>query len=362
VSPLCVEDYQRLAREKLSPDVWDYIEGGGGAELTLRANRRAFEHIRLRPRVMVDVSTCVSRTDLLGASLAAPLGVAPTAYHRLAHADGEVGTALGAGAAGVLYVVAMFASRTLEEIAAAASGPLWLQLYWLHRRDVLADLVHRATATGYRAIVLTADAPRIGRRLRDLRNGFAVDPDIRAVNVAPDVMAATHRRRTGESAIAVHASREFDASLTWSDLAWLRGLTDLPIVVKGVLAGDDAIRAVESGVDGIIVSNHGGRQLDGVLASLAALADVVDAVAGRCPVLFDGGVRGGTDVFAALALGASAVLLGRPVLWALAHDGAAGVGELFGLVRDELTHTMALAGRPSLKQIDRSAVIVDGGW
>jgi 4-hydroxymandelate oxidase len=260
----------------------------------------------------------------------------------------------------VLFVVSMFASRTLEKIAATASGPLWFQFYWLRRRDVLADLVHRAEVAGYRALVLTVDAPRIGRRLRDLRNGFAVDPDVDAANLDADLMAATHRRRTGESAIAVHAAQTFDPSLTWADLEWLRGLTDLPILLKGILTAEDAARAVDRGAAGIIVSNHGGRQLDGAVASLFALAEVVDAVAGACPVLFDGGVRSGTDVFTALALGASTVLIGRPVLWALAHSGGDGVADLFELLREELAHTMALAGRPTLADIDRSAVRLDG--
>ncbi|MGE5831023.1 MAG: alpha-hydroxy acid oxidase, partial [Micromonosporaceae bacterium] len=343
-------------------DVWDFIEGGSGAELTLQANRTAFEQVTLRPRMLVDVSACSTRTTVLDANLSMPLGIAPTAYHRLAHADGEVGTARGAGAAGALYIVGMFASRTLEEIAEAASGPLWFQLYWLRRRDVMAYLIKRASTAGYSAVVLTVDAPRIGRRLRDLRNAFAIDPEIRAVNLDPELMAATHRRRLGESALAVHSAQTFDASLTWDDLAWLRETTDLPLVLKGILTAEDAQRAVECGVDGIIVSNHGGRQLDGVSASLDALAEVATAVAGRCPVLFDGGVRCGTDVFVALALGARAVLIGRPVLWALAVNGGAAVAQLLRLLHEELTVTMALAGRPSVAEIDRSAVNYRSVW
>lgn len=354
--PTCVEDYQRLAHDRLPADVWDFIDGGGGGERTLVANRDAFDRVRLRPQVLVDVSERDTATTLFGLPLAAPIGVAPTAYHQLVHPDAEVGTAAGAGKAGALYVVGMFASRTFEDIAAAASGPLWLQLYWLRRRDVLASLLDRAGAAGYAAVVLTVDAPVIGRRLRDLRHGFAVDPAVTAANLDPALMASTHRRRPGESALATHAAEAFDPTLTWTDLAWLREHTTLPILLKGILTAPDAIRAVASGVDGIIVSNHGGRQLDGVPASLPALVEVVDAVRGRCPVLVDGGIRTGTDIFAALALGASAVLLGRPVLWALSVDGGAGVASLLGLLRDELSHTMALAGRPRLADVDRSAV------
>ena len=358
MSLICAEDYQRLARDRLSADVWDFIEGGSGAEITLEANRRAFDDVRLRPRVLVDVSHCSTRTAVLGASLAVPMGVAPTAYHKLAHPDAEVGTARGAGAAGALYIVGMFSSRTIEEVAEAASGPLWFQLYWLQRRDVMEYLVKRVATAGYGAVVLTVDAPRIGRRLRDLRNAFALDPDIRAVNLDQDLMAATHRRRIGESAIAVHSAQTFDASLTWEDLAWLRTTTDLPVVLKGILTGEDALRALDCGVDAIIVSNHGGRQLDGATASLHALMEVTAAVGGRCPVLFDGGVRCGNDVFIALALGASAVLIGRPVLWALAVNGGAGVAALLRLLQEELTVTMALTGRPTIPDIDRSAVTV----
>lgn len=356
MSLICAEDYQRLARDRLSADVWDFIEGGSGAEITLEANRRAFDEVRLRPRVLVDVSHCSTRAAVLGASLAVPMGIAPTAFHKLAHPDAEVGTARGAGAAGALYIVGLFASRTIEEIAEAASGPLWFQLYWLQRRDVMEYLVKRVVAAGYRAVVLTVDTPRIGRRLRDLRNAFALDPEIRAVNLDQDLMAATHRRRIGESAIAVHSAQTFDASLTWDDLTWLRETTELPLVLKGILTAEDAVRALDCGVDAIIVSNHGGRQLDGAPASLHALAEVTAAVDGRCPVLFDGGVRRGNDIFIALALGASAVLIGRPVLWALAVNGGAGVAALLRLLQEELTLTMTLAGRPTIADIDRSAV------
>lgn len=356
MDPLDVAGYRSLARQRLRDDIWDFINGGSGSELALMANERAFDQVRLRPRVMVDVSRVETATTLFGDELRAPLGVAPTAFHALVHPDGEVGTAKGTGAAGTLFIVALFASRTVEEIAAAATGPLWLQLYWLRQRDAMASVIARAEAAGYRALVLTVDAPVIGRRLRDLRNGFAVDPGVDAVNLDLELMAATHERRPGGSAIANHALQAFDPSLTWSDLAWLRARTRLPIVLKGILTAEDAQRAVEHGVDGIIVSNHGGRQLDGVGATLTALAEVVAAVDGRCPVLFDGGVRRGTDVFAALALGAHTILLGRPVMWALAAGGSAGVAALFDLLRGELAHTMALAGRPRLDLIDATAI------
>jgi 4-hydroxymandelate oxidase len=356
VVAVCVEDYARLARQGLPADVWDFVEGGSGAERTIAANRAAFDRWRLRPRILVDCSAPDPATTVLGAALAAPLGIAPTAYHRMLHPEGEVATARGAGAAGALYVVSIFASQPLEEIAAAATGPLWLQVYWLRRRDALEQLVKRAEAAGFAGLVLTVDTPRVGRRLRDLRNGFAVPSGARAVNLDPDLMAASHVSRPGASAIAAHSAQAFDPSLRWSDLGWLRGLTRLPLVLKGVLTAEDADIA-KSIVDGVIVSNHGGRQLDGVVASLDALAEVVDAVGGACPVLFDGGVRCGADAFTALALGASAVLVGRPALWALSVDGAAGVSHMLNLLREELTETMVLAGRPTLAGLDRSALV-----
>jgi 4-hydroxymandelate oxidase len=336
--------------------VWDFLAGGSGAEATLAANRAAFDRLALRPRVLVDVSRCDLTVDLLGAGLSAPVGIAPMAYHRLFHPEGEVAAARAAGGAGLLFVVSLFASRSLEDIAAAAAGPLWLQLYWLRRRGVLADLVQRAEAAGYRAIVLTVDAPRVGRRLRDLRHGFAVPPDVVAVNIDPGVMAGTGHSRTGESAIERHSREQFDPSITWRDLAWLRERTRLPLVLKGVLTTEDARLAVEHGVAAVIVSNHGGRQLDGAVASLDALPEVVRAVAGRCPVLLDGGVRTGADVVKALALGARAVLVGRPVLWGLATAGADGARAVLDLLVSELDDVMALCGRPRLGDLDPSTV------
>jgi 4-hydroxymandelate oxidase len=356
VSIVCADDYQGLARDLLTPPVWDFIAGGAGAELSVEANRRAFDTTELRPRVLVDVSMRDTATSLLGAPLSTPLGIAPTAYHRLLHAEGEVATARAAGTAGALYIVSIFASRTLEEIAASATGPLWLQLYWLRRREALAQLAARAAASGYQALVLTVDAPVIGRRLRDLRNGFAIDPDVRAVNLDAELMATTHRRHERESAIAAHAAEQFDPTITWSDLAWLRRITDLPIILKGVLTAEDARIALDHGVDGLIVSNHGGRQLDGAIPAIRALPEVVAAVSGRVPVLLDGGVRRGRDALIALALGASAVLVGRPVLWALCVGGADGVATLLGMLTGELSHAMALTGRSKLSELDPTLI------
>lgn len=353
---VCVDDYRAQARERIAAHNWDYIEGGSGSELTVGANRDAFDAVRLRPRVLVDVSDPAPAVELFGSCLATPIGVAPTAYHRMACADGEVATARGAGAAGALYVVSTFASRTLEDIAAAATGPLWLQLYWMRDRQKLARLIRRAEQAGFRALMLTVDAPQLGLRRRDLRNGFVLDPDIEPVNLDAVDATVQHHGRDGESALGRHAAQAFDASITWADLAWLRRNTTLPILLKGILVAEDARLAIEHGVDGVVVSNHGGRQLDGAVPALVALPEVVAAVDGHIPVLVDGSVRNGRDVFVALALGARAVLVGRPVLWSLAVDGSDGLATMLNLLTRELTHTMALAGRPRVADIDSSVI------
>jgi 4-hydroxymandelate oxidase len=346
------------ARTVLPADVWGYLQGGSGAERTLRANRAAFDRVALRPRFLVDVSTADLGTTVLGVPWRVPFGVAPMAYHRLAHPDGEVASAAGIGALGGGFVASMFASRTFADMAAATTGPRWLQLYWLRDRAAFADVVARAGDAGFGALVLTVDAPRVASRPRDARSAFALPDDVRAVNVDPRVMGSTHTHDAGTSAIQRHSQERFDPAVTWSDLAWLRARTALPVLLKGVLTAEDARLAVEHGVDGLVVSNHGGRQLDAAVPSLAALPEVVDAVPAGYPVLLDGGVRRGSDVFAALALGATAVLIGRPVLWGLAASGPGGVTAVLELLRDQLEECLILAGRPSVAALDRTAVAV----
>jgi 4-hydroxymandelate oxidase len=290
-------------------------------------------------------------TSLLGSPLATPVGLAPVAYHRLAHPEGEVAAARAAGGAGALFVVSFFASRTLEDIAAAATGPLWLQLYWLKQRSALATLASRAADAGYRALVLTVDAAKVGRRLRDLRNSFSVPPDVHAANIPDSVTAVQDYGAPGASAIEAQSREQFDTSITWADLAWLRDRSPLPLVIKGLLTAEDARLAVEHGADAIAVSNHGGRQLDGAVPSLAALPEIVAAVDGAVPVIYDGGVRRGADVVTALALGARAVLIGRPMLWGLAYGGEAGVARVLELMRTELEDALILTGRPRLADL-----------
>jgi 4-hydroxymandelate oxidase len=356
VEPLRVEDYAELAQSKVPADVWGYVQGGSGVEWTIAENRAAFDRVVVRPRVLVDVKQCDPGTVLLGAPITTPIGVAPMAYHRLLHPDGELATATAAGEVGGPFVVSIFASQTLTDIAKNATAPLWLQVYWLRHRDALVDLIHRAEAAGFGALVLTVDTPKVARRLRDVRNSFTVPSHSQAANVDLEVMASTQQETAGTSAIERHSREQFDQTITWSNLAWLREQTTLPLLLKGILTAEDAQLAVDHGIDAIVVSNHGGRQLDGAVPSLEALPEVVAAVDGRIPVLMDGGIRCGTDVFKALALGASTVLIGRPVLWGLAHDGAEGAAAVLRLLRNELVDCMTLAGRPTIADIDPSAV------
>lgn len=330
-----LSDYEAPARARLTQATWDFYMGGSDDEETLRANRQAFERLRLRPRMLVDVSVCQTQTTVLGTPIHMPIMVAPTSFHGLAHPEAECATVRGANQAGTLLVASSSSSRSLETIAEAAQGPLWFQLYVRHDREVTTRLLRRAENAGYRAIVLTVDVPCLGRREKDLRNQF----------VWP-----TPGNFTAEE------DDEKMFALTWQDLAWLRSLTSLPILLKGVLTAEDAMLAMEHGVDGIVVSNHGGRQLDGALASIEALPEIVEAVAGRCEVYLDGGVRRGTDVVKALALGARAVLVGRPILLGLTVDGAAGVAHVLELLRAEFALAMALGGCPTVASIDRSLV------
>ncbi|WFE22889.1 alpha-hydroxy acid oxidase [Solwaraspora sp. WMMD937] len=333
-APVNLADLRAAAGRRLDPAHDDFFAGGAGDERTVRDNEAAFDAYRVLPRVLRGVGDRDLRTELFGETVSMPVLVAPTAFHRLAHPDGEVGSARATAAAGTIMVVSMAATTAVEKIAAAATPrpKLWFQLYPQPDLAFTESLIRRAEAAGCGALVVTVDSPVFGRRERDLRNGFL---DL------PDGLCCENMRdpATGEV-----RSIEMDAGLDWQRIEWLRATTRLPIVLKGVLHPADAALAVEHGADAVLVSNHGGRQLDGVPASLDALPAVVDAVAGRLPVLLDGGVRRGTDVLTALALGAVAVGIGRPVLWGLAAAGEAGVRQVLELLRADLDRTLALAG------------------
>ncbi|MBF9131533.1 alpha-hydroxy-acid oxidizing protein [Plantactinospora sp. S1510] len=338
--PATAADFEQGAAAILSAEVWDFIAGGSGAETTIAANRTALDSVFLVPRMLRDVSTCSTRSTLLGRPVEMPVAAAPVAYQRLVHPDGELATARATAAAGVPFVAATLSSVPIEQIT-AAGGRVWFQLYWLRDESATLDLVRRAEDAGCEAIMLTVDVPWMGRRLRDIRNGFALPAHVRAANIV--TTSAAHERTGQGSAVAAHTSQEFSPALTWSALDRLRQHTRLPLVVKGLLAPEDGAQAVQHGVDAIVVSNHGGRQLDGAVASIDALPEIVDAVHGRCEVLLDSGVRSGTDVLRALALGASGVLLGRPLIWGLAVGGEPGATRVLELLRAELRDAMGLA-------------------
>ncbi|HSC91011.1 MAG TPA: alpha-hydroxy acid oxidase [Gaiellaceae bacterium] len=340
MEPLNVHDWERLAEERLGRGVFGYIAGGAGDEHTLRDNVAAFRRVKLRPRMLVDVSAVSTRARVLGHGVSMPLLVAPTAYHRLMHPDGEGATARGAAAAGTIFCHSTLSSLRPAELAAAApEAARWFQLYWSRDREFTADLVAEAEANGYTALVLTVDLPVAGRRERDLREAFDLPPDLRLPNLSPRL------ERPLDPGAGL--GPVVDESLTWHDLEWLTSRTRLPLVVKGILTAEDAVLAYEHGAAGVVVSNHGGRQLDGVPASLDALPEVVEAVGDRCEVLLDGGVRRGTDVVAALALGARAVLAGRAVLYGLGAAGEEGVRSVLDLLRAEVESALCLLGCPT---------------
>lgn len=343
-----LEDYERLARERCEEPLWAYLTGGAADEWSLRENREAFARIPLRPRLLRDLEGAHTRLQLFGCELAHPLLVAPTAWHRLFHPEGELATVLGASAMEASMVVSTSATTFVEDIAAQATSPLWFQLYIQPDRDFTLDLIRRVEAAGYRALVVTADAPLDGFRNRERRAGFRLPEGMEAVNLQG-------MRRCGP-ADRVFGSELLRLAPTWRDLAWLRSQTRLPILLKGLLHPGDVSAALEAGVDGIVVSNHGGRVLDTVPASIEALPGIVEAVAGRVPVLMDGGIRRGTDVYKALARGAAAVMIGRPVLHGLIVAGAVGVSHVLKILRTELELTMAMTGCRTLSDIPTSGV------
>jgi isopentenyl diphosphate isomerase/L-lactate dehydrogenase-like FMN-dependent dehydrogenase len=329
---LTVDDFEPVARERLPPDVFDYYAGGAGDEWTLAENRRAFERWVIRPRMLAASYPPDPSTELLGSRIEFPVLVAPWAYQRMAHPDGELATARAAARAGTIMVVSTTTHAYLEDVASESDAPKWWQLYVFSDREVTAEMLKRVDAAGFAAICFTVDFPVAGLRHRDTRSGFEMPVGL------------------------PHDELVFDPNITWDDLAWIREQARLPLLVKGIMTAEDATLAVDAGVDGIVVSNHGARQLDSVAAGITALPDIVGAVGGRVPVLLDGGIRRGTDVFKALALGAAAVLVGRPACWGLAVDGEEGVVSVLGILRNELENTMALAGTKTVADITRSFV------
>ena len=345
---LNLNEFEELARANMGPAAFDYYAGGAGDEVTMAENSNAFSRYRLRPRVFVDVTRVDTRTTLLDTPVALPVGFAPTALHKLAHPDGELASARAAAEAGALLCLSTLSTYSIEDVASVGEGPRWFQLYVHKQRDLAVDLVRRAAAAGYDAIVLTVDLPVPGYREREYRHVLTIPEEARPANFG---------NRATEREFNDYLVDLQDQSLSWDDLAWIREAADgLPLVLKGILTAEDALLGVERGVDGIIVSNHGGRQLDRSPAAIEVLEEIVQAVGDRAEVYLDGGVRRGVDVVTALALGARAVFLGRPLLFALAAAGEDGVSRAFDLIRSELENAMALLGTPTIGAIRRAHV------
>jgi 4-hydroxymandelate oxidase len=338
-----MHELEQLARERLSSMAYDYYASGARDEHTLRENVAAWSRLPLHYRVLRDVNARDPSTTVLGARVSMPVLVAPTAFHKLACPEGEAATARAAARARTVMILSSLSNTAVEDVCAAASGSVWFQLYVYKDRGATAALVARAEAAGARAIAVTVDAPLLGRRERDVRNRFHLPPGLRVENMTAAGYGEVGHSE-GESGLASYVAEKLDPSLGWKDVAWLRSITRLPVLVKGLVRPDDALRALDAGVHGVVVSNHGGRQLDGAPPTASVLGPIADAVQGRLEVLVDGGVRRGTDVLRALCLGARAVLVGRPILWGLAVAGEEGALAVLETLRDELDQAMALAG------------------
>ncbi|XP_022715521.1 peroxisomal (S)-2-hydroxy-acid oxidase-like isoform X1 [Durio zibethinus] len=381
-----VSEYEAIAKEKLPKMVYDYYASGAEDQWTLKENQNAFSRILFRPRILIDVSKIDMTTTVLGFKISMPIMIAPTAMQKMAHPEGEYATARAASDAGTIMTLSSWATSSVEEVASTGPGIRFFQLYVYKDRNVVAQLVRRAERAGFKAIALTVDTPRLGRREADIKNRFTLPPfltlknfvglDLGRMDKVSDIclinLSSNHPftlpvcspngeivLQTNDSGLASYVAGQIDRTLSWKDVKWLQTITSLPILVKGVITAEDARLAIQAGAAGIIVSNHGARQLDYVPATIMALEEVVKAAQGKVPVFLDGGVRRGTDVFKALALGASGIFIGRPVVFSLAAEGEAGVRKVLQMLRDELELTMALSGCRSLKEITRNHIVTD---
>jgi 4-hydroxymandelate oxidase len=355
-----LSDYEPLARERLTDQAWAYLHGGAADEITLRENVLAWQRIWLRSRVMQDLRGGNTRLELFGCTLDYPILLAPVAFQTMFHPEGERATARAASAMGAGMVVSTQASHLIEDIARESTAPLWFQLYIQPDRNFTIDLVRRAESAGYQALVVTVDAPVSGARNREQRAGFSLPIGVEAVNLRGMVQPPMCVGAPGQPVIM--GGPLLASAPTWNDMEWLRQRTSLPMLAKGIMSAEDVDRAIGVGIDGVIVSNHGGRVLDALPATIDVLPEIIEAINGRVPVLVDGGIRRGTDVFKALALGAAATLIGRPYVYALSAAGAVGVSHVLHLLRAELEVTMALMGCPTLRAITKESLRNDQGW
>jgi len=355
MEPINLYDFEAISRARLPRMVYDYYAGGAQDEITLREDCAAYDRIRLRCRVLRDVSRRNISTTILGQRISMPVLIAPTAFQRMAHTDGEVATARAAGKAGTIMILSTLATSSIEEVMEAATGPVWFQLYVYKDRGVTAGLVERAESAGCSGLVLTVDTQLVGLRERDMRNRFQLPKGLSVKNLMASGKDQLPRD-VADSGLVAYVASLFDPALSWKDLGWLCSITKLPVLIKGVLHPDDARQSLDYGIAGVIVSNHGGRQLDTAPASIEALPGVVEAVDSGLEVLIDGGIRRGTDVIKALALGARAVGVGRPILWGLAHAGENGVSQVLDILRNEIDLAMGLCGCASVEEISRDLI------
>ena len=353
--PVNLLEYEDRARQVLPRMVFDYFASGAGAEITIRANRSGFDDLRLRPRALVGVGQRDLATTVFGQKIPTPIAIAPMAFQKMAHPDGELGSVRACGVNGSLFVASTMSTVLMEEIAAAATGPIWFQLYVFKDRGLTRSLVQRAEAAGFTALQVTGDVPVMGLRESDMRNHFHLPPEFTMKNVESAGFGSLPPG-DAEMGHALYTRCRFDADLNWKDIEWLCSLTKLPVLVKGILRGDDAVRAIGHGAKGVVVSNHGGRQLDTAVSTIEALPEIVESLAGRGEIVIDGGIRRGSDVLKALALGAGIAQLGRPLIWGLALDGEAGATRVLKLLRDEFDNVMALCGCRSVKEITRDLI------
>ena len=374
-----IDDLRDRARRRLPRALFDYIDGGAGDERTLRANQADFARYAFRPRVLVDVGRCDPSATVLGERIAAPLILAPTGFTGMFWPRGEVAAARAAAAKGVIFTQSTMSICSIEEVAAAAGGPLWFQLYVWRDREVVRSLIERARAAGFRALVVTADTPVLGQRERDVRSGLVFPPRVTLRNVLDMARrlgwlraALTHPRPTFGNfvgtpgvdhdirSLAAFTTKQFSPAISWADVDWYRSIWRGPMAIKGILSPEDARLAVEHGIEAVVVSNHGGRQLDDAPSPISVLPEIVDAVGGRAEVILDGGVRRGADVVKAIALGARACMIGKAFNYGVAAAGQAGVELALEILRTEIDRTLALIGRPTLADLDRSAVRLRG--
>ncbi|XP_013193112.1 2-Hydroxyacid oxidase 1 [Amyelois transitella] len=354
---ICVKDLENAALELLPKATRDYYKSGATEEQTLAENSRAFRRLRIRPKCLVNVECADMRTKVLGNEVCLPVGISPSAMQRMAHPEGEVANVKAAEAEGTVYILSTIATSSIEEVARAAPKAIkWFQLYIYNDREVTKNLVSRAEQAGYKALVLTVDTPLFGIRRADIRNKFTLPPHLKLANFDGDLSTKIQSTKGG-SGLNEYVNGLFDKSLTWDEIKWLKSITRMPIIAKGILRSDDAVKAIEAGCSAILVSNHGARQLDGVPATIEALPEIVEAVKEyNTEVYLDGGVTTGTDVYKALALGARMVFVGRPALWGLTVGGQSGVQRMLNIFSTELEYTLQIAGTPTIADITRDMV------